>query len=677
MASINTNVASLVAQQSMQQQNDKVADAMAKLSSGLRINSASDDAAGSAIASKMESQVRSLSVAIRNGHDAISMTQTAEGALGEMENILQRVRELTVQAGNSTLSAADRVSIQNEVKALTAEINNIADKTEFNNVKLLNGTNKSLTFQTGINADDALTVNLMDANVANLGLGGSTGVTTYTSERISADDKSGTAVTDVKINGKNFLSATLADISASTEAAGAVADAINLNTGVHGAVATAFNEVTSTVQGAFVMSDVFEINGETIALATSAEGLVANINLLADGVQARLNADTSITLFNNDGGEIIIADAAGQGAADVGFTTATYEGFVTLENLDKSAVIIEAGNQANGYVTTDTAAGLGSDVELFGFTQTTADGKGLKGNVVTTDVLADTDLVKINDVLIGASLLDSASSKADAINKLTSEHGVTANASSKMAIDLDFTVSAPGAAEWEVQGAVIDISGADNTKDVADLINADTGVGDVYATVSATGLLELSSASGQNIVVFSSESGFAITAEDGNDNALTAASNVFTAFGQITLSNSDGSHIKLTDGSGDSEITNTGLAKLGLQGTSAKQSVSEQGVDVSSLVSATNSLAKIDAAIDSLSEFRSSFGSVENRIDAQINNMTTLKVNTQAAQSRIEDADFAAETTNLTKAQILSQAATSMLAQANSSKQNLLALLQG
>ena len=677
MASINTNVVSLVAQKSMQQQNDKVADAMAKLSSGLRINSASDDAAGSAIASKMESQVRSLSVAIRNGHDAISMTQTAEGALGEMENILQRVRELAVQAGNSTLSAADRVSIQNEVKALTAEINNIADKTEFNNVKLLNGTNKSLTFQTGINADDALTVNLMDANVANLGLGGSTGVTTYTSERISADDKSGTAVTDVKINGKNFLSATLADISASTEAAGAVADAINLNTGVHGAVATAFNEVTSALTGSFVMSDVFELNGETIALSTSAEELVANINLLADGVQARLNADTSITLFNNDGGEIIIADAAGQGAADVGFTTATYEGFVKLENLNGSVVTVEAGNQANGYVTTDTAAGLGSDVELFGFTQTTADGLGLKGNVVTTDVLADTDLVKINDVLIGASLLDSASSKADAINKLTSEHGVTANASSKMAIDLDFTVSAPGAAEWEVQGAVIDISGADNTKDVADLINADTGVGDVYATVSATGLLELSSASGQNIVVFSSESGFAITAEDGNDNALTAASNVFTAFGQITLSNSDGSHIKLTDGSGDSEITNTGLAKLGLQGTSAKQSVSEQGVDVSSLVSATNSLAKIDAAIDSLSEFRSSFGSVENRIDAQINNMTTLKVNTQAAQSRIEDADFAAETTNLTKAQILSQAATSMLAQANSSKQNLLALLQG
>ena len=101
------------------------------------------------------------------------------------------------------------------------------------------------------------------------------------------------------------------------------------------------------------------------------------------------------------------------------------------------------------------------------------------------------------------------------------------------------------------------------------------------------------------------------------------------------------------------------------------------GVNVSSLSGATSALANIDEAIETVSSFRASFGAVENRIDAKINNITTLKTNTQAAQSRIEDADFAAETTNMTKAQILSQAATSMLAQANASKQNLLALLQG
>ena len=113
MTSVNTNMAALVAQKNNLEQQARLDMAMARLSSGKRINSAADDAAGSAIAAKMESQVRSLDVAIRNGHDAISMTQTAEGALGEIESILQRIRELAVQAGNSTLSQSDRDMIQN------------------------------------------------------------------------------------------------------------------------------------------------------------------------------------------------------------------------------------------------------------------------------------------------------------------------------------------------------------------------------------------------------------------------------------------------------------------------------------------------------------------------------------------------------------------------------------
>ena len=126
MNSINTNLSALVAQKNMQAQNREMDEAMQRLSSGLRINTAADDAAGSAIASKMDAQVRSLDVAIRNSYDAISMTQTAEGALGEMENILQRVRELAVQASNSTLSQNDRVQIQAEVDALVSEIDKIS-----------------------------------------------------------------------------------------------------------------------------------------------------------------------------------------------------------------------------------------------------------------------------------------------------------------------------------------------------------------------------------------------------------------------------------------------------------------------------------------------------------------------------------------------------------------------
>ena len=172
MTTINTNIGALNALESIDKANSTMSEAMERLSSGLRINSAADDLAGSAIASKMESAVRSLSVAIRNSHDAISMTQTAEGALGEIENILQRVRELAVQASNSTLSASDRSMIQSEVTALTAEIDKIAGTTNFNGVNLLNGNRNSVNFQIGINASDALEVALQKSDSTSLGLVG-------------------------------------------------------------------------------------------------------------------------------------------------------------------------------------------------------------------------------------------------------------------------------------------------------------------------------------------------------------------------------------------------------------------------------------------------------------------------------------------------------------------------
>ena len=144
-----------MAQKSMSDQIAKSDQAIERLSTGLRINSASDDAAGSAIASKMEAQVRSLGVAIRNGHDAISMTQTAEGALGEMENILQRVRELAVQAGNSTHHTGSQL-----IPTSVDPVNDIASTTNFNGVKLLDGTNSSINFQLGVDAKGQLNVKL-------------------------------------------------------------------------------------------------------------------------------------------------------------------------------------------------------------------------------------------------------------------------------------------------------------------------------------------------------------------------------------------------------------------------------------------------------------------------------------------------------------------------------------
>ena len=425
------------------------------------------------------------------------------------------------------------------------------------------------------------------------------------------------------------------------------------------------------------MSDAFEIGvtGSTVStgIATSYQGLVDNINEKISGVQAKLNADNTITLFNTTGNEIVIADAAGTGASDVGFTTGTYQGFVQLTNIDGSAVVVEAGSKENGYGS--SAAGEFTDVAAFGFNQTSKDGLSVESGVVTTDVLALTDGVKINDVQIGASAYDSAASKAAAINLLTSEHGVTATASNSMDVLLDFTVTMPTATEFAVNGKLIDVSAQTSVVGVVTTINATDGIGDIVASVASDGKLRLSSASGQNIALTESAATAFVTAtvEDSRGATLTAASSIFTAFGTLNLASADGSPIKLTDTS----TTNAGLAKLGLQGQSVALEVSNSGITVSDLASATASLSKIDAAITKVSGFRASFGAVENRIDAAINNLTTLKVNTSAAQSRIEDADFAAETSNLTKSQILSQAATSMLAQANASKQNLLALLQG
>jgi len=337
MNSINTNMSALNAQKNMQIQNNELSEAMARLSSGLRINSAADDAAGSAIASKMEAQVRSLDVAIRNSYDAISMTQTAEGALGEMENILQRVRELSVQASNSTLSTNDRVQIQAEVDTLIAEVDSIATKTHFNNVKLLDGSNASVTFQIGMNASDALNVKLQDSGSVSLGLSGSKGVPTLTSERVEKLSYAAATIlaADIKINGFNALASTFnSNLTATTvNTAKSYADAINANTGVHGAEADAFNSLTSNPVGTFDMDGTIKINSATVKNSSSYKDLVVNINEAVSGVVATLNEDNSITLRNTDGADILVEDDGGT-AASVGFTAGRYTGFYSLKNLD-------------------------------------------------------------------------------------------------------------------------------------------------------------------------------------------------------------------------------------------------------------------------------------------------------------------------------------------------------
>ena len=388
--------------------------AMERLSSGLRINTAADDAAGSAIASKLTSQVKSLGQAIRNANDAISLTQTAEGALGEVENILQRMRELSVQAGNSTLNAADRSQIQGELDQLAAEIDAIAQKTNFNRVNLLDGTNDKLTIQMGIDATDTLDIQLRKTTVESLGIGSSSTSATHqiTSGRITT--LADTAAADVKINGKNIFSSDMTAATASFSKSGttngtfnattaldsssfqaaALAELINTNTKEHNVVATAFNEVKAGTN-VFTTGEV-TINGTAIVARATKEEFVEAVNNEVANVDARIDSDGYV-VFSNDTGYAIKFEGAGE----LGITTDdVYGGFVTLQSLDNKPITIQAGSKENGYGS-DTGRRL--DVQNLGFNESNIVNNQLAitGNKYVDDSqLTQADNLKINDVLI-------------------------------------------------------------------------------------------------------------------------------------------------------------------------------------------------------------------------------------------------------------------------------------
>jgi len=691
MTTINTNIGAMVAQKNMMDNTKDLDNAMARISSGLRINSAADDAAGSAIASKMESQVRSLGVAIRNANDAISLTQTAEGALGEVENILQRMRELSVQAGNSTLNASDRSQIQSEMDQLSAEIDSIAGKTNFNGVQLLDGSQNAVTMQIGVDASDSLDVALQNTSVNSLGIGSSVTSASITSRRLEAITAD-IAVADIKINGSNF-SADALDVDSTSpfgadgrvdatgfgdtdnsgnggKVANVIAQVINSNSHVHGAIATSFNKVVGN--GAFALTGTIVVNDITLntSAGTSRTDFVSLVNDNVGGVTASLDGNR-IILENNDGDEIKIGAGTGAGGAEIGMTNDIYGGYVSISNIDGSDVKLEAGSVENGYGS--AAAGERTDLGLIGFNA--LNGTNIVSSVVTTDVLAAGDSVTINGVAIGDSASDSAADKALAINNANAGVLATAKTVARISVDL-VSPTMSQHADATIQGITVDLSSVTDIDGLVTTINtALTGNSDVIATTNSTGELVLTSESGVNIVV-AGGTGTSIfdAAQAADGTAFTVSSSDFTAFGVLSLSSNDGSAIVMEDGETD---THAGLDKLGLMAQSEDASTTTTGVSVGTVATANAALTSLDAAIDKVANFRAGFGAYENRLDATINNLTTLQINTDSARSRIEDADFAKETTNMTKSQILSQAATSMLAQANSSKQNLLALLQG
>jgi flagellin len=337
---INTNVNTLTAQRNASRVQGDLSTAINRLSSGLRINTAKDDAAGLAISERMTTQIRGLNQAARNANDAISLAQTAEGALGSAADNLQRMRELAVQSANATNSASDRAALQSEVSALVAEIQRVGTQTEFNGIKLLDGSFKAQTFQVGANSGQVITVDtITDARSASLGKHTLVAAGTIAGQVVTGGVNGIAAETDLVITAGGVSTS---PISYPQDAgADAIAQAINTATSSSGVTATASNSSTlSLLTAAGNVS--FDLNGTTVTANVTDKNdlstLLSAINGVAasTGVTATFSstyAKNNITLTTTDGRNITLEnfanDTAGDDSIDFGGTTLTENGTVS------------------------------------------------------------------------------------------------------------------------------------------------------------------------------------------------------------------------------------------------------------------------------------------------------------------------------------------------------------
>jgi len=502
MSVINTNVASLNAQRHLGSTQSLLNTAMERLSSGLRINSARDDAAGLAISDRMTSQIRGLNQAMRNANDGISLAQTAEGALSESTNILQRMRELSIQSANGSNSAADRNALQAEISQLQAELTRIADTTSFGGKNLFDGTFGQTSFQVGSEANQTISFSLKKMDAASIGV-----------QRVELD--SATANTGT---------------GRATAAANATAGVNNIAGGV------------VTVSGTS-SADV------TIGAAASAREMAALINAEAGNTSVSADARTVARLSTlSDAGNVTFTLTA-----DTGSATNSAQISATVSSVTDLTSLADAINAEAG---------------------TTGIQAAVNGTGDTIDLINENG----DDIVIEGFAVGDPTAGASTIALDVRDFG---NAASNETVTL-----------------------TENTTD----------------STRVMGELRLSSAKA-----------FSVTSADATVNPLTPEA---SALAQIS------------------------------------------SLDISTIAGSQNAVDVIDGALDQINGIRADLGAVQNRLDHTISNLGNVKENVEASRSRIMDADFAAETARLTKAQVLQQAGTAMLAQANAAPQGVLALLR-
>lgn len=537
-STINTNVASLTAQRNLSTSQASLNTSINRLSSGLRINTAKDDAAGLAISERFTSQIRGTNQAARNANDGISLSQVAEGALKASGDILQRVRELAVQSANATNSTSDRKALQQEVSQLVAELDRISLTTEFNGKKLLDGTFGTAQFQVGANANQTII-----ANTANMR------ATTYGNNQTAP------------ANGFGALPNTAPNTYDPTTTPKFPNNANGITTGV-----------TIQLSGSPASGEVALAEPETAA------SIANKINGISDKTGVTATARTVVALTFGDG------------------TTSPQAGAFSLGLLSNNAEPINIAFSLEASTGSDRLAPAVAAVNE----QTAKTG-------ITASLSPD-----------GKQLILENSAGNDI------SLGLVPGISNKEQINI-FKLGADGVAY------------NDTSVDPATTFNLANPT-DLPPTTLAAGTAGVGSAE------FITSSGY-----------LTLDSNL--SFNVVSGG---------TAGGAPTDPLRAGASNL--------QRVSD--LDVTSFENATQALKTVDSALAFVSGERAKLGAMQARFETAINNLNITSENLSASRSRIMDADFAVETANLSRVQILQQAGTAMVAQANQIPQGVLSLLK-
>lgn len=702
---INTNIASINAQRNLNKSQSDYQTALQRLSSGLRINSAKDDAAGLAISTRIETQTAGLAVAIRNAGDGVSLAQTAEGALGSMTGSLQRIRDLALESANATNSNVDRQALNQEVQQLKDEIKRVSDQTNFNGTKLLDGTFQDVTFQIGANRGESVTFGIAPATTDKLGAAQTDGISSNPNNNaLNAGDLVINGIAVPASSGAND-SYSYANSDGSAIAKAAAINSVTDQTGVK-AVVNANSVGGSTGFDNTSGNATIKINNVSVSLVTSStlsdkvnlENIAAAINDVSGqtGVKAITSGDakTGIELVAADGRNITI-DASGAGAKDpaaYGLTDIGYAGGTTTKTISGSFTLVSPdGSDISLDTTTGNISNAGLQVGTFSGNNSGAVSADENGSAMQTG-----DLV-INGVPVGGSTASddtaspdipsgaratSAIAKAAAINKVSGQTGVTAKANET--IYNGSTISTSTAADvsdsFKLNNVTIDVSwaasasSADRQRAIVTAVNnkaGQTGVsaeafGNSFRLIANDGRnIVLSNFSGTNSsadIGFVDSSGLTINATNDPNGYVQRGSISLQSAGQIDLATLTGN------------IANSGF-QVGSYGSTQDGETVDQ-IDISTVKGALKAITSVDNALNQINFQRAQLGAIQNRFDSTISNQQITSENLTSADSRIKDADFAKETAALSRAQVLQQAGLSILAQANAQPQQVLKLLQ-